>query len=94
MGTESYGLCAQFAGEGACRFGAQCVDAHSKEELKEWRDRLEYRLKRAQKAAKLVGKTFTDTVLDKLGKASSPENVSAAAFIWRRNRAFNALYSL
>lgn len=71
VGSESYTLCRQFMSEGHCRFGAQCVEAHNKEELKEWKERFEYRKNKAQKAAKLYGKSFVDVVLDKLSAAKS-----------------------
>jgi hypothetical protein len=60
---------------GFCRFGDQCVEAHSSEELREWKDRFEFRQKKAQKAAKLYGKSFADTVLDKLSAAKNKESV-------------------
>ncbi len=52
------------------------MEAHSREELKEWKERFEYRQKKAQKAAKLYGKSFVDIVLDKLAAAKNPLQVS------------------
>ena len=51
---------------GTCRFGVQCVEAHSGYELKEWRERHDYRRKKLQKASKIFGKTFVDALQDKL----------------------------
>ena len=51
---------------GTCRFGVQCVEAHSGYELKEWRERYDYRRKKLQKANKIFGKTFVDALQDKL----------------------------
>jgi hypothetical protein len=60
---------------GFCRFGSQCVDAHSAEELREWKDRFEFRQKKAHKAAKMYGKSFADVVLEKLSAAKNKESV-------------------
>jgi hypothetical protein len=51
------------------------VDAHSKEELREWQERFKFRLKRAQKAEKLLGKSFVDTILEKLEVSKYPDGV-------------------
>ncbi len=66
IGSESYSLCGQFARESRCRFEGQCVEAHSEDELKEWRERFEYRKSKAQEASRLCGRTFVEIVLDKL----------------------------
>ena len=71
-----YALCAQVETGGTCRFGSQCVEAHSQEELKEWKERFEYRQKKIQKAAKMYGKSFVDTLLDKLAASNKPEKVN------------------
>ena len=60
---------------GFCRFGGQCVDAHSNEELREWKERFEFRQRKAQKAAKMYGKSFADVVLEKLSAAKNKESV-------------------
>ncbi|QQP40187.1 Uncharacterized protein FKW44_014159 [Caligus rogercresseyi] len=60
------------ASEGMCRAGAQCVEAHSKEELTEWKDRFDYRQKKAFKANKILGKTFVDNVIERLSNLSHP----------------------
>ncbi len=75
VGSESYRLCVQFREEGHCRFGGQCVEAHTEEELKEWKERFEFRKSKAQRAAKLFGKTFVDVVLEKLGAAKQVDRV-------------------
>jgi hypothetical protein len=64
-----------FFSPGFCRFGSQCVDAHSAEELREWKDRFEFRQKKAHKAAKMYGKSFADVVLEKLSAAKNKESV-------------------
>ncbi len=82
VGSESYTLCQQFKSEGHCRFGTQCVEAHTGEELEEWKERFEYRKERAQRAAKLFGKSFVDTVLDKLSSAKGQiEKVVQSKFV-------------
>jgi len=61
---------------GFCRFGIQCVEAHSTEELREWKDRFEYRQKKAQKAAKMYGKSFADMILEKIAAAKNKDMVT------------------
>ena len=72
---EAYTLCSSSQSGGPCSFGPQCVEAHSLEELKEWKDRFEYRQKKIQRAAKLYGKSFVDTLLDKLASSNHPEKM-------------------
>ena len=75
VGSEVYTLCSHVQAGGTCSFGTQCVEAHSQEELKEWKERFEYRQKKIQRAAKLYGKSFVDTLLDKLASSNNPEKV-------------------
>ena len=77
VGSEVYTLCSTVQAGGSCSFGFQCVEAHSSEELKEWKERFDYRQKKIQRAAKLYGKSFVDTLLDKLASSNSPEKVGA-----------------
>jgi len=60
---------------GFCRFSNQCVEAHSSEELREWKERFEYRQKKAQKAAKMYGKSFADMILEKIAAAKNKDMV-------------------
>ena len=78
---EVYTLCSSSQSGGPCSFGPQCVEAHSLEELKEWKDRFEYRQKKIQRAAKLYGKSFVDTLLDKLASSNHPEKVEMKLLI-------------
>lgn len=77
MNAESYTLCQQFLIEETCRFGVQCVAAHSKEELREWKERFEYRQKKAWKATRLYGKSFVETVIEKWSSAKNPGTILA-----------------
>lgn len=65
----SLSLCEAFmdGGENACRYGAQCVEAHGVEELAEWKHRFEYRRMRLERAAEkeLYGKSYTEQLLEK-----------------------------
>ena len=55
---------------------AACGDAHSREELKEWNQRIEYKNKRKQRADRVCGaKSFVDLVIDKLSNAKNSETV-------------------
>ncbi|TRY67479.1 hypothetical protein TCAL_05962 [Tigriopus californicus] len=77
MRAESYTLCQQFLTEESCRFGVQCVAAHSKEELREWKERFDYRQKKALKATRLYGKSFVETVIEKWSSAQNPRSILA-----------------
>ena len=78
-GSETYRLCSTWREEGACKFGLQCANAHSVEEMQEWKERLEFRQKKAKKAAKLY-ESFNDLLVEKLSLASNIANVSIACF--------------
>ena len=54
--------------------------AHSKEELKEWKDRMEYRKKKLRKANRMYGKTFVDSIVDRLAVVDSAAD---EAKFWR-----------
>lgn len=53
------------------------MDAHGNEELKEWKERLEYRKTRLQRAREkeLYGKSYTEQILEKWVSASNPDKV-------------------
>lgn len=65
--AESYSLCESVADGGACRYGAQCVEAHGPQELQEWRERFEYRRMKLQRACEkeLYGKSYTEQLLER-----------------------------
>lgn len=75
--AESYSLCENYVENNICHYGNQCADAHGVDELNEWKERLEYRKKRLQRAreTELYGKTYTEQLLEKWYSASSPEKV-------------------
>ena len=71
--NESFKLCPNFQLEGRCNLAIQCADAHSTEELKEWKERLEYRQKKANKALKMF-KSFNDILTEKLSSGGGNVN--------------------
>uniref|UniRef100_A0A8D8U4A8 Probable helicase with zinc finger domain n=1 Tax=Cacopsylla melanoneura TaxID=428564 RepID=A0A8D8U4A8_9HEMI len=77
--ADNYSLCEWFeeGGESACRYGAQCVEAHGAEELQEWRMRFEYRRMKLQRASEkeLYGKSYTEQLLDRWVQSSCPDKV-------------------
>lgn len=76
FGSDTYRLCEQQQSkEGFCRLGNQCVEAHCLDELREWKDRFDYRQKRAQRAQKMYGKSFGDILLDKLASAKNQDTI-------------------
>ena len=65
-GVAEYSLCRIFSSEGVCRLGSQCTEAHSEEELKEWKRRFQIRQAKANKNTVMFGRSFVDTVLEKV----------------------------
>jgi len=62
VGGDSYALCEQYSAEGRCKFGSQCVEAHSDEELGEWRLRFDVRRRQARSRSG----SFVDAILEEL----------------------------
>ena len=62
--ADAYTLCEDAS---ACRYGAQCVEAHSPDELAEWRERFQYRKMKLQRACEkeLFGKSYTEEILER-----------------------------
>ena len=75
-GPGAYKLCPNMQEDGVCRFGDQCAEAHSFEEIQEWKERLEFRQKKAKKAAKLY-ESLSDQIVEKLASAANVNNVSS-----------------
>lgn len=75
--AESYSLCENYAENQICHYGNQCADAHGTDELNEWKDRLEYRKTRLQRAKEneLYGKSYTEQFIEKWVQASNPDKV-------------------
>ena len=63
--AAGYTLCENW--DKTCRYGNQCVEAHSAEELQEWCKRFEYRQKKIQQAEQqnLLGKSYTEHLLER-----------------------------
>ncbi|KAK3583585.1 hypothetical protein CHS0354_039403 [Potamilus streckersoni] len=76
---EEYSLCQGFVETGRCPFGEKCTQAHSQEELEEWRERFQYRRQQLQKAREkhLTGSTFIEQLLEKLMTTENVNNVVA-----------------
>lgn len=75
--ADSYNLCESFSDNSVCHYGNQCVEAHGSEELNEWKERLEYRKMRLQRACEkeLYGKSYTEQILEKWVTAPSPDKI-------------------
>lgn len=65
--ADSYTLCESFVDSSVCHYGNQCVEAHGNDELREWKERFEYRKMRLQRACEkeLYGKSYTEQLLEK-----------------------------
>ncbi|XP_064632641.1 probable helicase with zinc finger domain isoform X2 [Lineus longissimus] len=75
--SEEYTKCPRYFGDGTCRFGSKCSQAHSDDELTEWKERFEYKRQQLQKAkeSELHGNGFADTLMEKWMNAEAPESV-------------------
>lgn len=76
-GLDAYVLCESFADNGICNYSSQCIEAHGLEELEEWNERFECRKIKMEKDRdkELVGKTYTEQLLEKWTLASSPDKI-------------------
>ncbi|XP_017768424.1 PREDICTED: probable helicase with zinc finger domain isoform X2 [Nicrophorus vespilloides] len=74
---ETYRLCDSFSETGQCRYGLQCVEAHGTDELHEWRERMNYRRMRLQRAyeTEMYGKSYTEEFIEKLIQTTAPDKV-------------------
>lgn len=70
-------FCHRYFGRGTCRFGDNCSQAHSDEELLEWKERFEYKKQRMQRAKEdnLQSDTYAEQLLQKWMSADNPETV-------------------
>lgn len=69
-------LCQNFHENGICNFGLNCVNAHSAEELEEWKDRFEQRKKLHENSLKQQqGKSYTEELLERLHQSTNPEKI-------------------
>lgn len=69
-------LC-RFSEIGRCPFGDKCTQAHSEDELNEWKERFKFRKQQLQKArdSQLHGNTYTEQLMERLTNAESPKAV-------------------
>ena len=70
-------LFSRYSETGRCPFGEKCTQAHSEEELAEWRERFKYRKHQLQHAKDihLHGNTYTEQLLERLVNTESPKAV-------------------
>ena len=62
---------------GSCRFGTRCTQAHSHDELEEWKERFEYKKQRVQKAREndLHANSYAEQLMEKFLSTEQPETV-------------------
>ena len=70
-------ILSRYFGEGTCRFGERCSQAHSEAELNEWRERFEFRRQRLQHAKDndLHSNTYAEQLLERWMNAENPESI-------------------
>lgn len=74
--SENYVLCQNLHENGVCNFGLNCVNAHSTEELQEWKHRFEQRKQHHENYIKLQhGKSYTEELLERLHQSTNPEKI-------------------
>lgn len=77
--NSEFKLCSNLGkdGLGRCRFGDQCIGAHSGAELAEWQQRFEYRAMKLQEAKdkQLHGGSYADQLLERLSNAQSQHSI-------------------
>ncbi|KAH6943679.1 hypothetical protein HPB50_025601 [Hyalomma asiaticum] len=73
--ADDLSVCQNHQLYGQCRLGSQCCEAHSEDELVEWRERLQYRRERLRKAQQkhLEGyQEYAKDLLDRYAEAKDP----------------------
>lgn len=63
----------RYFGDGTCRFGERCSQAHSDDELKEWKDRFEQR--RQEHAKNMTECLYSEQLMERLANAENPESI-------------------
>ena len=60
-----------------CTFGDKCTQAHSKEELQEWKERFKFRKQQIKRARDkhLHGNTYAEQLMEKLVNAENSKSV-------------------
>lgn len=64
-----------------CTFGDKCTQAHSKEELQEWKERFKFRTQQIKRARDkhLHGNTYAEQLMEKLVNAENSKSVVSIA---------------
>ncbi|XP_055954783.1 probable helicase with zinc finger domain [Patella vulgata] len=77
LSSEEYCLCQRFSENGRCTFGEKCTEAHSEEELNEWKERFKYRREQLQKAREklLHGNSYTEKLMERLMLSENPSAI-------------------
>lgn len=71
--ANEYSICQNYIEKGICHFNDQCIQAHSKDEFSEWKERFNYRSMKLKKAKEreLHGASYTDKLMEKLNNAQN-----------------------
>ena len=67
----------RYFGEGTCRFGSRCSQAHSEEELDEWKERFEQKKERLTlaKEGDAQSNNYAEQLMKTWMNADNPESV-------------------
>ncbi|ESO87147.1 hypothetical protein LOTGIDRAFT_106967, partial [Lottia gigantea] len=77
LSSEEYSLCQRYSALFRCSFGVKCTEAHSEEELNEWKERFKFRREQLQKAREklLHGNSFTEKLMERLMLSENPRAI-------------------
>lgn len=67
----------RYKASGRCPYADKCIEAHSAEELEEWKDRFKFKRQQLQMAKDkhLHGNTYPEQLMEKLLTAEYPKSV-------------------
>lgn len=77
LSSEEYTLCRSFVENTKCHLGEKCTQAHSSEELEEWKDRFKYKKEQMKIAREkhLHGTTYAEQLMEKLVNMDNPKSL-------------------
>ncbi|XP_052069643.1 probable helicase with zinc finger domain [Mytilus californianus] len=77
LSSEEYTLCRSFVETTKCHLGEKCTQAHSTEELEEWKERFKYKKEQMKIAREkhLHGTTYAEQLMEKLVNMDNPKSL-------------------
>lgn len=93
LSSEEYTLCRSFVDNTKCHLGEKCTQAHSSEELEEWKDRFKYKKEQMKIAREkhLHETTYAEQLMEKLVNMDNPKSLVCYCFFIYLNDTDNIL---